>query len=124
MGITLPAGAQAAQGFCIIGGALYYTGDNGTTWTEVLAPGTPSNSAAPVSGNGTVGTPFTIAAGALPLTAIAAQAANPLLANGRGGRASPTAITAAAAAALLPAATSSTAGLLPAGLFANTQGAV
>src|ERR1700690_332250 len=97
-------------------GVLSTTTD-GVTFTA-LGAGT-ITTAAPLSGNGSAGTPATIAAGAVPLTALAAEAANTFVANGTGGTASPTAITAAAAAALLPLATPSAAGLMPAAIAAQ-----
>jgi hypothetical protein len=104
---------------------LYTSFDGGATLLPLGGEAATSHSAAPVSGNGTVGTPFTIASGAIGLPELATQALNTFVANGTGGTASPTAITAAAASALLPAATSSVAGLMSAAQaasFASVQG--
>ena len=101
---------------------LYTSFDGGATLLPLGGEAATSYSAAPVSGNGTVGTPFTIASGAIGLPNLATQAANTFVANGAGGSASPTAITAAAAAALLPAATASLPGLLTAAQFQELKG--
>lgn len=56
---------------------------------------------APVSGDGSAGSPVTVAAGALPLTAVAAEAASTLVGNATGGSASPVALTVAQVQAML-----------------------
>ncbi len=107
-------GAQGVPLISIVAGAVYYSLDQGATWTEAQQPGSPSNSAAPVSGDGTVATPFTIAAGAVALTKLATQANNTVVGNIAGSSASPVALTATQLTALINPATPSLPGAMTA----------
>ena len=118
-------GSKAPYPLFTDGTNIYTTFDGGLTYVTITSGGGGTiHTSAPLSGDGSVGTPATIAAGAVPLTALAAEAANTFVANGTGGSASPTAITPAAAAALLPAATPSAAGVAVAGTVAPIQAAL
>ena len=83
------------------GTSLYTSFDGGATLLPLGGEAATSHSAAPVSGNGTVGTPFTIANGAIGLPKLATQADQTVLGNVSGGTASPVALTQSQLAALV-----------------------
>ena len=93
---------------------LFTTFDGGATMLPVGGETATGNSSAPISGNGTVGTPFTVAAGAIALSKLATQANQTVAGNVSGGAASPVALTATQLTALLNPATASLPGAMPA----------
>jgi len=112
-------GAQQNPTYCMLAGALNVSFDNGATWTPIGGgSGGTITTSAPLSGNGSVGTPATIAAGAIALTKLATQAQATVVGNASGsGTVSPTALTATQLTALLNAATSSLPGAMTAAQF-------
>jgi hypothetical protein len=108
---TSGSGAQGSQGAQGSTGVQGNQGSQGSTGAQGVTSITTS---APLSGNGTVGTPATIADGAIALTKLAPQANQTLLINVSGGAASPIAGTAAQGQTLL--------GILPATTFLQLAG--
>lgn len=95
-------GAQQNPTYCMLAGALNVSFNGGVTWTPIGGGGGGTiHTSAPLSGDGSVGTPATIAPGAVPLTALAMQVADTFVMNATGGAASPTAASASAAATIL-----------------------